>query len=85
MRVEYTLEVTALCPADDRLDVYAVTVRATRTIPVEDILKAAAGFRERKVFQEELTAEFHRALTAEVESVGWHSGVRTVCTVGGPG
>lgn len=79
---EYRLEVTAVCPVDKKPDVYLCTVRAGRTIPVEDILKAAGKLRTEPLYQEDLTRELHRALAAEVETVGWHSGVMTRCVVG---
>jgi heterodisulfide reductase subunit C len=77
MIVEYEFRWQCRCPVDHRPDVYRTVVRADRAIPVEDILKAAAAIAEREAFQEHLTAELHRALAAEVETEGWHSGVRT--------
>jgi hypothetical protein len=50
---------------------------------VESILEAAATFGSREIFQEDLTVELHRLLCAEVETVGWHSGVLTRVRVGG--
>lgn len=82
MTVSYELTVNALCPADDKPDTYETTVRANQTIPVEAILAAAAKYRGQKLFQEDLTADLARTLGAEVETVGWHSGVRVVCNVG---
>lgn len=82
MRVEYTLTVGAVCPVDGKVDVYECVVRATRIIPVEETLEAAKLLRGHKLFQEELTAALHRALQAEVETLGWHSGVMTRCVVG---
>jgi NADPH-dependent 7-cyano-7-deazaguanine reductase QueF len=83
MRVEHTLEVTALCPVDGLPDVYVLTVRASRVVKVEDILSAAAAFAQERLFQEELTQRVHRALACEVETVGYHSGVRTRVVCGG--
>lgn len=85
MIVEHELDVVALCPADGKADFYRVTVRARRVIPVEAILAEAEAFRGRKLYQEELTQELHRALAAEVETVGHHSGVKTTVRVGGEG
>jgi NADPH-dependent 7-cyano-7-deazaguanine reductase QueF len=82
MKTEYTLEVQSLCPVDGKLDVYTCTVFARRTIPVEEILKAAGEFRGVKLFQEDLTRELHRRLATRVETVGHHSGVRTRVTCG---
>jgi hypothetical protein len=84
MRVEHMLEVTAVCPADQKPDVYRCVVRACRVIPVEDILAAVKNATEAgPLYQEDLTRELHRALAAEVETVGWHSGVRTRVVCGG--
>jgi heterodisulfide reductase subunit C len=83
MKVEHTLEVTATCPIDDRPDVYRCTIRARRVITVESILDAVRRVGDRKLYQEELTQELHRAINCEVETIGWHSGVRTRVVCGG--
>lgn len=85
MRAEYTLEAVAVCPADNKPDIYTVTVRATRTIPAEEILAVAESMKGKPMYQEAFTAEMHRILAAEVETLGWHSGVRTRVIVGGGG
>lgn len=77
MRVEYSLEVKAKCPVDHRSDFYRCVVRARETIKVEAIISAAKQFEDKELFQEDLTHELHRALSAEVETLGWHSGVET--------
>lgn len=82
MKCEYSLWVHCVCPVDKKPDVYRVTVRSRRTIPVEEILKAAKAMENTPQFQEQLTEELHRILAAEVESVGHHSGVRCVCVCG---
>lgn len=83
MKVEHTLEVVAICPVDDLPDVYTLTVRATRVVKVEDILGAAAALASLKLYQEDLTQRMHRTLACEVETVGYHSGVRTRVVCGG--
>lgn len=77
MTVEHSLEVVAVCPVDGRNDWYECTIRARRVIPVEAILAAVEAMRGRKLYQEDLTAELCRTLSAEVETTGHHSGVRT--------
>lgn len=84
MRVEHRLEVVAICPVDGLLDVYTMTVRASRVIKVEDILTAAETFASLKLFQEELTQRMHRAIACEIETIGYHSGVMTRVVCGGP-
>jgi hypothetical protein len=83
VRVEHTLDVTALCPVDDLPDCYVLTVTARRVIKVEDILAVTAALATEKLFQEELTQRVHRALACEVVTVGYHSGVRTRVVCGG--
>lgn len=83
MIVEHTLEVTAVCPVDDKPDVYQCVIRTHRVLPVESILQAVESLREKKIYQEDLTRELHRVLAARVETVGWHSGVATRVIVGG--
>lgn len=84
VKVEHSLEVTAVCPADKKPDVYACVVRARRVIPVEDIIAAVkTATAGGPLYQEDLTRELHRLLAAEVETTGWHSGVRTRAVCGG--
>lgn len=83
MRVEHSLEISALCPVDGKPDVYRCVVTTARVIDVESILKAAESLKGRKIYQEELTQELHRILAARVETIGSHSGVTTRCVVGG--
>lgn len=77
MRVEHTLEVVAICPVDGLPDVYTTTIRAARVLKVEDILAVTGKFVGGKFFQEELTQVIHRTLACQVETIGYHSGVRT--------
>jgi GTP cyclohydrolase I len=77
VRVRHHLTVTAVCPVDGLPDVYAVTVEAERVVRVEDILRVARTFAKRRLYQEQLTEEMARKLSATVRSVGFHSGVRT--------
>jgi len=77
MKVEHTLRVIARCPVDGLPDVYTVTIRTERVLPVETIMAVAAQLVEERLFQEDVTQRFHRALACEVESIGYHSGVRT--------
>lgn len=82
MIVEHTLEVVAICPVDRKPDIYQCTIRSSRTIPVETILKAAAKLRRKRLYQEDVTRELHRTLAAHVETIGWHSGVQTRVAIG---
>lgn len=82
MLVEHWLTVTATCPVDGKPDVYRVVVRTTRTVKVEDVLAAVARLASEPVYQEAFTQALHRELACEVETRGWHSGVRTVVVCG---
>jgi hypothetical protein len=66
---------------DSLPDVYEVTVEAQVVIPVERILEIVVGFKDREIWQEDLTQEMARRLGAKVTSVGHHSGVRTEVVV----
>lgn len=79
----YTTTIRAVCPVDKLPDVYRLTVRSTRTIPVEDILAAAAKATAEPRYQEDITAAVARALGAEASTVGWHSGVTVESVSGG--
>ena len=82
MRCEYQLTVVAKCPIDNARDSYQVTIRTSRIVKVEDILAAAKELAETPLFQEELTSKLASKLAVEVETVGWHSGVRATCLSG---
>jgi hypothetical protein len=77
MRVTHTLQITAICPVDDKPDVYECVVTAKRVIPVEDILAAANEVKDMKAYQEDICQELHRKLACEVKLTGYHSGVLT--------
>lgn len=81
MLVEHTLEVVATCPVDKAGDCYTVRVRCRRVIFVEAIWAAVKKLNAAPVTQEEFTERLARELAAEVETVGYHSGVltRVVC------
>ena len=82
MRVTHSLQITAICPVDDKPDVYECFITAKRVVKVEDILKAVQETSTMKVYQEDLCQELHRRLACEVRLVGYHSGVRTEAVCG---
>jgi GTP cyclohydrolase I len=82
MIVTYTLEILAKCPVDGKPDVYQMTVRTKRIIPVEDILRAVEAVTAQPAFQEAITQDLSRTLGAEVETQGTHSKVRTTVVCG---
>ena len=82
MRVEHHLAVRATCPVDGTADVYDVVVRTGRVIKVAEILAVSERLAQAPVFQEALTCGLASELGAEVQSTGWHSGVRTVVVCG---
>jgi hypothetical protein len=82
MRVKHTLEITAICPVDQKPDVYECVIEARRVIPVEDILKAAEVVKAIAAFQEDICQELHRQLACCVRLSGYHSGVRTEVVCG---
>lgn len=77
MIVEHQLEITAVCPVDRKPDVYSCLIRCRRVLPVEDILAAVKDLGSEPIYQEDLTQRLHRRLACEVETIGFHSGVRT--------
>lgn len=84
MQCVYELEAVCTCPVDGKPDYYKLTIRTTRIVMVEDILKHVSEFADKKITQEVLTTNLHRALACDVTSVGWHSGVRVTVRCGGP-
>lgn len=82
MKTTHRLQVKAVCPVDNKSDVYDCRIVTSRIIPVEDILAAVDAVKEEKVFQEVLCERLARELACEVTLVGIHSGVSTEVTCG---
>jgi hypothetical protein len=78
----YEYEVRAQCPVNPNdTDVYEFVIESESIIEVEKIVaffKAHAGKND--VFQEILTNHCAVTLGARVISIGWHSGVKVICT-----
>lgn len=82
MKVFHRLEITGICPADQKADVYRCIVEARRVVPVEAIIAAVQTITAKPAFQETICQELHRALACRVTLVGLHSGVETEVTCG---
>lgn len=79
MRVEHHLIVTGTCPVDHKPDRYEAVIECTNTVKVEDIVREAGALQAQPMFQEDLTQALARALGAKVTTIGYHSGVKTIC------
>lgn len=77
MLITHTLQITAICPVDEKPDVYECVVTTSRIIPVERILEVVTALKDRKAYQEDICQELHRQLACEVKLTGYHSGVKT--------
>lgn len=63
-----------VCPNNGDTDIYRVTVKAGRTIMVEDINEAIRAAKD-VAYQEDLTKFLTLKLNADVSLEGWHQGV----------
>jgi hypothetical protein len=82
MKTTYELEVMTKCPVTPSFtDTYSFIINADKFIKVEDILEFFLRFEKEAIFQEDLTTRCADQFTASVTSTGWHSGVKTICTV----
>lgn len=84
MHVTYTTKFTARCPVDDRVtDDYTLMIEADEMIKVEDLLAVLNVYRDKAMFQEEITQDIalRFAECGKVRTSGTHSGVLTVCEV----
>ena len=80
MRITYHYQLHAQCPVDNTtIDVYEFTIESAVMIKVETIIECFVYAAGGPIFQEELTDRVARKLGAKVTSVGWHSGVKTIC------
>lgn len=82
MVVEHCFTMMARCPMNNLQDVYEVTFRMDKVLPIERILGHIAGLVGVKLFQEEITQSLADSFECEVETVGVHNNVKTrvVCT-----
>jgi hypothetical protein len=83
MTIEHWFYVHAKCPVNGAEDVYSTTIRTRRFVKVEEILAAAAEYKGKSISQEDLTVELAIRLGVEVETIGYHSSVRTTVRAGG--
>lgn len=82
MKCLYEGTVHARCPNDSAWDYYAVVVRSTQIIMVEDIRAALNRVAGLQTYQEQLTQTLADMLGAEVTTTGLHGTTRTVVTAG---
>ena len=80
MLVTHEIQVYGRCPVDGQSDTYDVTVTTRKIIKVEDIIEAINSIQW-PVFQEEMTQQLADRLGCRVRSVGYHSGIKTMCEV----
>lgn len=82
MKVKHELTMTTVCPVDESVDTYDVEITLHRLVKVEDIAEILASFKDRSIFQENLTQEIAHILApwSKVRTIGVHSGIRTTCT-----
>lgn len=73
----YEARISAACPMDGKPDIYEATFTSEETIKCEDILEAIAPYAVEKAFQEQITADLARKLRCKVQTVGYHSGIKT--------
>ncbi len=82
MQNRYEVEVRAQCPVvPDDTDLYQFIIESESIIEVEKInafIRDHAGTKN--VFQESLTNKCAVMLGARVTSIGWHGGVKIICT-----
>lgn len=75
----YDFELTAECPNGKLADRYECSVRANRTIQVEQIGDLVARVSEMKLYQEDIADLIRNELQASVTLTGWHYGVKVTC------
>lgn len=80
---EYSTVCRAVCPVDHTIrDVYTMTLRTLKFIPVEDIVATIKEVESMQIYQEELTTRFSVVFDCECTLIGHHSGVKIVSTAG---
>lgn len=77
----YEFEIKAKCPNGKLGDVYACSIESERTImPVETIVLFIQSVEKRKIFQEDLADELRNEFQCRATVIGWHFGVKIICT-----
>lgn len=82
MICRYEVEVRAQCPVNPGdTDTYDFVIESQAMIEVEKIVAFFAdNARLKNIFQEALTQKCAVILGAKVTSIGWHSGIKVICT-----
>jgi len=86
MNVTHELKVTKRCPVNGAEDIYDVTIETDALVNVERIMEIVDALPE-TIFQEHLTERLATELASEaaayhhfrVQTVGFHSGIKTTC------
>jgi len=84
MRVSYRCNFDGLCPMNPKIvDHYTLLIEADAMIKVEELRELLAGYAQKAMFQEDITADIASrfAQIGKVTTSGLHSGVETVCMV----
>tara|TARA_R110000751_G_C13655009_1_gene468494 strand:- start:509 stop:751 length:243 start_codon:yes stop_codon:yes gene_type:complete len=80
VKVKYSFQLECSCPVDSLSDLYEVEITSTKTIRVEDILMTVETINKND-FQENITLAISREIPATVKTIGYHSGIKTVCEI----
>ena len=71
----YSLETTAICPVDKKVDKYRIYIKSEKMIPVEKIKAVLLKMEKKQIYQEDLTKLISEQLDAHVRLEAMHSGV----------
>ena len=82
MIVKHTFQVRAVCPINGDIDQYECEVSLTTLVVCETLIAEAAEYKDRSLYQEQLTLELAERWNATVRTKGTHVGgeVATECT-----
>jgi len=81
MKVEHTLKMKSLCPADGSVDHYEVTFFMKRFCSVENIQIQCERMASVRMYQEDLTQQLANVFGCPVKTHGHHAGGAVVSTV----
>lgn len=74
---KYKTEFTGLCPNDKNLiDNYKITIHSEKMIMVEKINEYLSKFKNKAIYQEDLTIEISDYFNCKIKLTGIHLGVK---------
>ena len=80
-KAKYTVPFTCVCPNDKEVIEYEAVLTSDKVIMVEDIISFVKSFKDKSLYQEDITDKISLHFNCSVCTFGTHQGVFIRCKV----